>query len=466
MSTQRERLEQIRTASDVFTVSPTGEMQIDRCDVTDLLRRFGSPLYVIAEKTLRTNMQRIRRAFAALWPESVNVMYAIKANNNPAVRAILHSEGAGGDSFGLGELHATFLGGANPNLVAMNGSNKSELELAAAVQAGVFVNIDSEYEIEALNRVCTRLGRTARVNLRLKIIPDSYAAVGSDYFGLPTNVKACLEDEKWGFSPEFAAPLVNRITSMPRLQLAGFSAHTGRFTRDPALFREYTHLLATSVVRLSEETGFVADVLNIGGGWPRQRDPESRKLELNPHPIEEYASEAISGLREGFGSHCARLPKLWLEPGRYLVGNAVLLLGTVGAIKRDCGRIWVHADFSTNNLMRIDTAGSAYHVFAANGMDRIDSQEVQIVGPTCIDSRITSALRVPDLQMGEPLVVLDTGMYAETTSTQFNGMPRPASVLVSDGQAEVVKERETIEDLFRLCRIPWRLRGLPSANQS
>ena len=457
MPTQRERIERIRISSDAFEVSSDGELLIDGLTAKELLRRFDSPLFVLVERTLRTNLRRIRAAFASQWPKPVNVMYAIKANNNPAVRAVLNSEGAGGECFGLGELRATFLGGANPASVVMNGSNKSEEELSTAVEHGVLINIDAESEIETLARVCKRLGQTARVNLRLKIVPDCYASVGSDYFGLSTNVRACLLDEKWGFSAKLAKDLVEHIRSFPALDLRGFSAHTGRFTRDPGLFREYTRELAATVTSICDDARCTTQILDIGGGWPRERDPESRLPGLNPHPIEEYAREAIAGLKDGWGAHLA-YPELWLEPGRYIVGNASFLLGTIGTIKRDCDRVWVHSDFSTNHLMRIDTAASSYHVIVATGMDRPDCQTVQIVGPTCVDSRFAAHLSVPDVRMGEPIAVLDTGMYSETTSTQFNGTPRPATVLVSNGEAEVIKKRETVGDLFQHCLIPNRLK--------
>ncbi len=407
---------------------------------------------------MRANSRRIYRAFADAWPGRINVMYAIKANNNPAVRAILHQEGAGGDCFGLGELHATFLGGADPDRVAMNGSNKTLGEMHRAAERGVYFNIDAEEEIGDLAKVAARLERPIRVNLRIKIVPESWAELGSDYFGVASDLKRFLNREKWGFSAAAAPRLVTRILETPGLDFTGFSAHTGRFARNPALFAEYTAEMGKTVVRLCQATGARPKILDIGGGWPRERDPESRSYALNPHAIESFAGAATGALLEPLEEAGLPTPDLWLEPGRYLIGNAALLLGTVGAIKTDLGMTWVHVDFSTNNLMRRDTNDSAYHLLAAGGMHRAFTRKVQIVGPTCIDSRFADDWPMPDVRRGEPVALLDAGMYAETTSTQFNGIPRPATVLVRGGEAELIKERETVEDVFAKCRLPLRLR--------
>ena len=159
------------------------------------------------------------------------------------------------------------------------------------------------------------------------------------------------------------------------------------------------------------------------------------------------------------------IPELWLEVGRYLVGNAVTLLGTVGAVKLDIGQAWVNLDCSTNSLMRVDTAASRYHVFAATSMHRPFTGRVHIVGPTCINS-FAENHPMPTMQRGDAVVILDAGMYAETTSTQFNGMPRPCTVLVSGHRHEVIKRRETVEDVFALHRIPERLRASPGNRPS
>ena len=456
--TSLSHLNSILTPTDHLSVSEEGDLLIENCQAKTLLEKYGSPLYVVSEKTLRSNYQKIHQAVSSQWPAPVNVMYAIKANNTPAIRAIFNEEGAGGDCFGLGELHATFLGGADAEKIAMNGNYKSYSELLEAVKRGVVVNIDSMEEVEDLHQITKQLDTTVRVNLRLKVVSDALNALGSDYFGITEGLGDFIAKEKWGFTFDAARELTRKIVSTEGLVFLGYTTHSGRFTRSPEEFSEYMKAFAQMVVQLAKETGVQVKVIDLGGGWPRQRDPESRDYSINTQPIEAYVSAITSKLLPLFTEAGLAVPELWLEPGRYLIGNGVVLLGTVGAIKRDMGRVWVTVDFSTNNVMRIDTSRSAHHVVACEHMQQPFIEKADIVGPTCTWSVIASDWQTPELKRGSRLAVLDVGMYAETASTQFNGVPRPATVLVNGDDNEIIKARETVDDVFAKCLMPERLK--------
>jgi diaminopimelate decarboxylase len=465
--TPEDTLARIATASDRLSVTPDGELLIEGVRASDLLQAHGSPLYVVSEDTLRTNFRRVRKSFSEAWPTAVRILYAIKANNNLAIRAILYQEGAGGDCFGEGELYATFMGGADPDRIVLNGSSKTYDDVERAAGFGVRINIDAEEEIDFVQRAAARLGRIVRVNLRLKVIPEELRDLGSDYLGIGKgeDMIAALRGEKWGASLELAAPMIERLRNMTGVVLEGYHSHLGRLSALPSAYVGQARTLADMVVKLHQLTGFAPRLLDIGGGWARERDPESRTLALNPHTIEDYAQASCAALLERFAAAKIAAPELWVEPGRYIVGNAVMLLTRVGSIKRDLGQVWVHVDASSNNLMRVDTSDSAYHIIPATGMTRPYRETAMIVGPTCIPSIMGKARAVPQLERNDPLVILDAGMYAETGSTQYSGMPRPATVLVNGEGVEVIKLRETVQDVFHLHRIPERLRaGPPGVN--
>ncbi len=451
------QLAQILGRTDQLSVDGGGRLLIEGCSAGGLLEEYGSPLYVISEATLRANVRRIATAFSSCWPEEVTVLYAIKANNNLAIRAIMHQEGAGGDCFGEGEFYATFAGGADPAKVVLNGSNKSPALIQKAVAKGVTINIDAEEELAIIEDSASELGMTARVKLRLKVLSEAYNDVVTDYFG-GDRLADYVRRAKWGFSIEAAGPLVARILASPRLDLVGYHFHIGRTSASTRFSRLWADALSQAVIELHRQTNYSPKVLNVGGGWPRERDPESRSLELNKTSVEEYASVVCSSLQRGFSAAGLAIPRLWLEPGRFIIGNAVVLLARVGAIKRDLDLTWVNLDASTNNLMRIDTSRSAHHIFPASGMNRKLAERVIVVGETCIDSVFSPDCSMPRLKRGEPIAILDAGMYAETASTQLNGIPRPATVLVNGSSIDLVKERETVGDIFAKHRIPDRLR--------
>lgn len=460
-----EYLAAVKIGTDSLDVDSRGVLTIGGVAADQLVAEFGSPLFVISESTVRQNFRNARRAFSERWPAPVNVMYAIKANNNLAVRAIISDEGGGGDCFGAGELYATFQGGADPTLIAMNGSLKTPEEIDDAVRLGVTVNIDAEDEIERIRDAARRHGVRAKVMLRLKVMSEYLKTVGSDYLGIPDQVGifSRIHDIKFGFSLEAAAGLTRRLAEIPELDHVGFHYHVGRYSLRKDVIAEFYSGFAKAVVEIHRKTGFWPQIIDIGGGIPRQRDPESRTLALNELRIDDYAEAVCEALLGSLADTGLSTPALWLEPGRHIIGNASVLLTTVGTVKRDIEQVWANVDASTNLLMRIDTSGSRYHILPASGMNRSFKETARIVGATCIPSVFSANQHVPDLQAGDILAVLDTGMYSETTSTQFNGIPRPATVLVNEGSAELIKARETVEDVFRLHQIPDRLRSAHAA---
>jgi diaminopimelate decarboxylase len=454
--TGRAALAAMLTPSDRLSVNG-GELLIDGVRATDLVAQHGSPLYVAVEATLRDNYRRIERAFAQAWRAPVTVMYAAKANPALAIRAVMSAEGAGGDCFGLGELHAALATGTDPRRIVMNGSNKGRAEITMALSRGIIVNIDSVEEIAEIEACAASIGQKARVNLRLKVLPSDLDRYGGEFFRSADGALAAVRRSKWGYTTPEAARLVQRLAASPHVELLGYSCHVGRFTNAPEAFAIVCRSIGEAAAQIARETGFWPRMIDAGGGWPRQREPESRGPSLNPHPIETYAQVATAALAEGLAASNRPLPELWLEPGRYIVGNAVLMLATVGAIKRDAGRTWVHVDACTNHLMRVDTSGSWHPILPANRMEAPLTDTVDIVGSTCIPSVLGTDRAMPALQAGDVVAILDTGMYADAISNQFNGVPRPATILIGNGDVAVIRRRETIEDLYSRDAVPPRL---------
>lgn len=441
----------IAIPTDRFAVGDDGVLTIAGHDVRDLLDRFGSPLYVTVEETIRRNYRALHDAFANRWAGGVDVFYALKTNNLLAVRAILHQEGAGGECLGPIELRATLAGGADPERIVVNGSDKQEAELIEAASLGAVINIDGEDEIGWLDRPGLS-ERPVRVNLRLKLLPEAFDDFGAQFFKTGAGVRESLRRAKWGYGLQAAIPLVRRILASPHLELLGYSAHVGRFSNLPRAYAVGAAELARVARAIEAETGFWPRVIDLGGGWSRQREPESRKPDMNPHDIDDYATAVTAALAEAMGERPK--PRLWLEPGRYLVGNAVTLLTRVGAIKRDVGHAWVHVDTSSNQLMRTETSQARHMILPATRMNAPLAQTADVVGPTCIPSLLGAGRPLPVLERGDILAILDAGMYAEALANQFNGMARPANVLLSPGGAAIIRQRESFEDIYALQRIP------------
>ena len=454
--TPKAVLESVCTASDCLSVSATGDLLIEGCAAPDLVAQFGSPLFVLSDSTLRQNVRRIQGAFQQNWTRGVNVMYAIKCNPNFAVRAVVHEEGAGGDCFGLGELEATFAGGADPDKIALNGSNKNDQVIARAIELGITINMDSEAEAAQVESVAASLSKSVRVNIRLKVVPPEYQNYQSDLMNFKGDFRDELKRLKWGVNEETARRLLNNHASYPHLEFTGYHTHLGRLSQKVEDRAAYDREFGRVVGNLFVQTGFAPGVIDLGGGWPRERDPEAGRLEPNPHSIEEYAEAACSALVSEFDKVDMPLPELWLEPGRYIAGNAVVLLTTIESIKTEEGHRWYYADASTNIMPLLGAAieGTHNHILAATRMHEPIALKADIVGPLCIPSVLRADCPLPDLDSGDLIVILDAGMYAESDSHQLNWIPRPATVMVNNDEVGLVRATETLDSIFATQRLP------------
>jgi diaminopimelate decarboxylase len=451
------QLNAVLLPSDALTVPTSGVLEIAGRAAADLVAEFGSPLNVVVEHTVRANYCHIRDCFAARWPAAVRVLYSIKANNTIAIRAILSEEGAGGDCFGLGELHATLAGGADPALVVMNGSNKSGAEISAALDAGLTINIDSDDEIDLIEAAC-RSGAHARVNLRLKVLPEQLDAYVNESRPTQGGYVAGIQRVKWGYTTASAIPLVARLRAMQGVTLLGYSCHIGHLSSRPEAFAAVATAIGAAVATLHAATDFAPGVLDIGGSWAPERDPSFRQSGMTGTPIEAVVQASTAALLAALPPGMP-IPDLWVEPGRFIVSNAVVLLATAGAVKRDAGYCWMHVDASTNNLPRIESGQFHYTILPASRMHDPASETVEVVGSTCFRAVLGAGRALPAPARGDVIAILDAGMYAEVFANQFNSVPRPATILLSAHGAELVRQRETIADLFAQQSLPSRLAG-------
>ncbi|MEM6693294.1 MAG: diaminopimelate decarboxylase [Pseudomonadota bacterium] len=456
--TSQKLLDHWLTPQDHLSVDDSGTLCIEGHSARDLVEKYGSPLFVMSERTLRDNYRRIRAPFTGRWPQPVNVMYAIKANPNIAIRAILGEEGAGGDCFSMGELYATFEGGADPAKIVVNGSWKSDEIIAKAIEHGVCINMDSEEEVDAIERVAAAMDKPVPVAIRIKVLPEKYFAdFKSDCFKRPDFFGA-MRRSKWGETLPAAERIIKRLKDHQHVRMFGYHTHVGRASKDPAMFAAVGGELAATIAELHTRTGFAPTMVDLGGGWARERDPEASGQLRNLNPIEDYAEAVCAQMRRVFEEGACPLPELWLEPGRYIVGNAGVFLTSIGLIKKDAdlGYTWINVDSSTNNLPQVDLFGYTYMVMAAEKMKRPLSHPADVVGQTCVPSIFGKDVALPKMEEGDLIAVLDAGMYAEAKGHQFNSLPRPATALVSGELSWLIRRRETLQDVFGTMVVPER----------
>jgi diaminopimelate decarboxylase len=438
-------------------VDEDGLLWIEGRAAPELAEEYGTPLYVTSEAQIRANVRRLRSAFEACSPR-VTLLYATKANANLAIRRLLVEEDVGGDCFGLGELTLCLRAGVAPELLVLNGSNKQPAELRAAVAAGATINVDEPGELDAVAGLAEQLGRPADVCLR--VLPFSYADPAALEPGL-AEIAADTSHDKWGMDRRTLLELVPRALESRWLRLRGLHLHVSRLRATPEAFELAARLIATCIAELHERYGWQPELLDFGGGYPHERDPESG-APAGSHRVgtpEEYAEAITSTLRAALAAQSLEEPHLLLEPGRRLVSNATVLLTRVGVVKRlpSGSATWVNVDASENHCPRVALQGYHYEiVHATKGLIAGDT-EVNVVGPTCVLDLLGERRALPSTEAGDLLAVLDVGGYAEVLSSQFNLLPRPATVLVDGDSCDLIRRRETLDDLLATQVVPARL---------
>ncbi len=428
-------------------VNGRGALEIGGCDAVELARQFGTPLYVVDEAHLRETCRRYRAAFESRYPQ-VLISFSAKALMTSAICCLVEQEGLALDVSSGGELHTGLAAGFPPERILLHGSNKSraELEMAVAHQVG-WVVLDNLDEVEALQSLAAARGATMDVLVR--IAPGVQADTH-------THIQTGTVDTKFGLPivGGLAEEGVRRAQAAPNLRLRGLHCHIGSQILEPGPFCEAAEMMVALAAELRDGLGFTPEELDLGGGLGVRYRPEDR-----PPSLEEYAEAVTGALRRSCERRGLPLPRLIQEPGRSLVGEAGLTLYTVGVVKDIPGiRRYVSVDGGLSDNPRPALYGARYDAIVANKARAPRTGKVTVVGKHCETDTLIVDLEAPEIAPGDILAVQTTGAYNYSMASNYNRLPRPAVVLVADGRADVIVERETYDDLVRHDRIPDRLR--------
>jgi diaminopimelate decarboxylase len=385
-----------------------GRLLIGGVGAAELAREFGTPLVVYCEQTIRARAQAYREAA----PEAL-VVYGTKAFPNVAVLRLLAEEGIGADVSTLGELRFAQAAGVPADFLVVHGNNKSDDELRAAAEAGAaFVVLDSVEELER-----ARAAGVARMLVRVTpgIEAETHESIRTGHVG-----------SKFGVSPDDARRLIPDV--------AGLHVHVGSQLRSLATAREAVAWLNRFVARLDWQP----EVVDLGGGLGVPTEPGEQVP-----PISAYVAAMLDELDFD--------PRVILEPGRSLVSQAGTTLYRVGTVKRAGERTWVAVDGGISDNPRPQLYGARYTAFVADRVEATPVGVYGIAGKHCESGDVLIDLaELPEPQRGDLLAVPATGAYTLAMASNYNGVPRPAAVLVRDGDARVIRRRETIDDLLAL----------------
>ena len=414
-----------------------GVMQFGGMSAVDIAKEFGTPVYVTDEDIVRESYRKVYNAFSRFMETEIH--YACKANTNLAILRILEEEGSHIDAVSIGEVMTCLKAGFTPDRIMYTGVNVSRDELRKVVETGCKINIDSEGELEKLADI---LGD------RRKGFPISFRITPGVASGHGAKVMTGGKGAKFGVPYDRVMDAYARAKELG-FDIKGIHAHTGSggHTVDP--FIDVVEVLMDFANRLRDELDIRLEFIDFGGGIGVPYKPQEEETD-----VDDLGSTITDMILEE-----TDVKKVCLEPGRYLVCDSTILLATCTDVKDAGTKKYVGTDIGFNTLIRPAFYDSYHHVALANKFNKACTAKYDVVGPICESGDYIAHDRIlPDPQEGDILVVYNAGAYGFSMSSVYNSRPRCREVLVKDGKAELIRDAETMEDIWRHQKVPERLR--------
>ncbi len=412
---------------------PAGVLYVGGVATTELARAHGTPLWVVDEVDLRARCRAYRDAFAG-----AEVAYASKAWCSVGILQLVNQEGLWVDVASGGELHTARVAGVPMRRVIFHGNNKSEEELRLAAELGVGrVVVDSFDELDRLERIGSERGHIFRCWIRITPGIDAHT---HNY------VRTGHDDTKFGFtlSLGLADQAVIRAAGLDHVALLGAHAHVGSQIFGTDAFVAAAELMVSFLATCRSRPGVELTELNIGGGMGIRYTHEDHPLDVHP-----LATAVLDAVTEACSRYGLRPPRLFVEPGRAIVGPSTMSLYRVGTVKVLPGiRAYASVDGGMSDNIRPALYGAEHEVMLANRLADVCAPYT-VVGKHCESGDLVApnASLPPDLRPGDLLAVAATGAYTESMASNYNRLPRPAAVLVRDGEVHLLIRRETYDDL-------------------
>ena len=427
-------------------VNEKGNLEIGGCDLVELADKYATPLYVIDEATLRGVMRQYKEAFARY--SNINMMYASKALMTTAVAKIAAQEGFGFDVVSGGEIYTVYKAGVDMSKTMFNGNNKSVEEINLAIELGVGrFSVDNFLELALLDEVAK--SKNKKVDILLRITP-----------GIECHTHEYIQtghlDSKFGFDLTQLDEAIDLILEEYKsLNLKGLHAHIGSQIFELKVYYDEVGVIYKEVKRIKDKYGIELTEINLGGGL-------GVKYTQNDEPPSTYdiADVIISSVEKHVKELDLHEPKIYIEPGRSVVGTAGVTLYTVGSSKQvPQGKKYVAVDGGMADNPRPSMYGAFYCADVANKPLCEDKETVTIAGRFCESGDILiKNIELPKLESGDVICVYNTGAYGYSMSSNYNRVLKPAMVLVNNSQSDIIVERETYEHLISLDCIPDKLK--------
>ena len=421
-----------------------GNLSIGGCSIEDLIQKYGSPLYILDETTLKNSCKAYKKALEKYYPGESLPIYASKANSSLFMSSLVASEGFGLDAVSEGELLTAIKGGVPNEKIVFHGNNKSDQEIEFALKHKIKVVIDNDHDLKRLGKISESMKSDLEVMIRftpgIECHTHEYIRTGSF-------------DSKFGFGLEYLETLFKEISNMNYLKLIGLHAHIGSqiFELDP--HKDLGEIMV-NVMAKAKNFGHKIKELNVGGGLGIKYIEED-----DPPSIENWIKTISLSIIKACEINRLELPILMCEPGRSIVSSAGVTIYKIGSFKEVPGiRTYLSVDGGMSDNPRPITYQSKYTACLVNNPLNNDSKsKYTVAGKHCESGDVLfKELELGNCKTGDLICVFGTGAYNNSMSSNYNRIPRPAALLVCNGEAEIIQKRESPYDLLKYDVLPDR----------
>ena len=415
-----------------------GILHIGGCSALELAKKYDTPLYVYDESRIRENYRRLHNSFSRHYGK-FKLFYAIKANSNPALVKILKSEGCGLDVSGPAEIYIAKKLGFEKDKILYSGVYHRNEELKYALENDVTINLEDISQIDRL----FKFGKPKFLSFRIN------PGIGSGKF---KGLVFAGPDAKFGIIERDVIEAYKKAKDYG-VRTFGIHMMTGSCVLNEDYFVEVTGKLMDIAGSVSQKLGIKFDFVDIGGGFGVPYQPDEKELD-----VEAVGKKVTEKFKEKLAEYSLGEPYLVAEPGRYLLCDSAILLAKVHSIKNGYKK-FVGVDAGMNTMVRPAMYNAYHEILVANRLNDKPSEKVNVVGPVCENTDQFAKDRImPKIIEGDILAILNVGTYGYGMSSQYNNRPRAAEVLVNSGKHELIRKRDTFDDLISNAIIPERLK--------
>ena len=426
--------------SECLDINEKGHLTIGGCDTIELAKQYGTPLYVLDENTIRNTCRSYVESFKNYYDGNGMPLYASKALSCKEICRIINQENLGLDVVSGGEIYTALQADYPMEKVHFHGNNKTpdEIRFALDSKIGKFV-VDNLYELNLLNDIASEKNVVANISFRIKPGVDAHT---HDF------IRTGQIDSKFGFALETgeAFNAVKEAIKLDNVKLTELHCHIGSQIFDIDPFVAAAEIMIDFIAKIKNELGVVISELNLGGGFGIKYTDKDE-----PVPYENYMEKVSVAVKSKCKEYGIAIPYIFIEPGRSIVGEAGITLYTAGGKKEIPDiRTYVSIDGGMTDNIRYALYQSDYTVVNASKSNKAPDEEVTIAGKCCESGDlIQENIKVANLEVGDIVAVLSTGAYNYSMSSNYNRIPRPAMVMVNNGESRLIIKRESYEDIVK-----------------